>query len=126
MRFDVHVHHHIAHDDKPPSWAVELRQLLAAVSTQVGQGNQRMSKIEDKLTELETAMTTIGQGVLGVKDDVEAQTLEIIALKEQIANGGLTPEAEARFDALIASSKDSAEKLAALDAQNPTTPTPVS
>ena len=83
-----------------------------------------MSKIEDKLTEVEGALTEIGTSVLGVKDDVEKNAVEIAALKEQIANGGLTPEVEARFDALITNVRGTADALAAIDALNPTTPTP--
>lgn len=114
MRLELHVFHHFpnSHDDKPPSWVVALK-------TQMGRIEDTMSRVEEKLEELKPILEQIGAGVVGVQGDVAALSQEIATLKAQI--GSLSPEQEAAFDALIAKSREAADKLTALDALNPTT-----
>jgi hypothetical protein len=113
VKVDVHVH--LPHDDVPPSWAKQLLSRMLGLE-------MIMSKIEDKLNVYEAALTKIGTAVDGVATDVGALATEITALKEQIANGGLTPEIEAKMDDFGARLQAAADKLEAVDALNPATP----
>jgi hypothetical protein len=113
VKIDVHVH--LPQSEVPPLWARELLHKMLGLET-------TMSKIEDKLNVYEQALTSIGNSVSGIQGDIAGMATEITALKEQIANGGLTPELEAKMDDFGTRLQAAADTLAGVDALNPATP----
>jgi hypothetical protein len=113
VKIDVHVH--LPEGEVPPPWAKLLLSKMLGLEMTMG-------KIEDKLNVYEGALTKIGTSVDGVASDIAAMAAEIVALKEQIANGGLTPELETRMDDFGTRLQTAADKLEAVDALNPATP----
>lgn len=110
---------------RQPSWAREMEKRI-------------MANVQEKIGELTTLLGTIKTSIDGIKGDAAgqaekllAQAQEIEALKAEVvaAQGGeLSEDNLARFDALIASTKELAETAKNIDDQLPNieapTPTP--
>jgi hypothetical protein len=113
VKVDVHVH--LPNSEVPPRWARELLTKMLGLESS-------MTKIEEKLNVYEQGLVRIGTAVDGIATDITGMAAEIVSLKEQIANGGLTPELEAKMDDFGTRLTAAAEKLEAVDALNPATP----
>ena len=77
-----------------------------------------MSRIEDKVTELTSVISDIGNGVTGLEGDVKTLDDKIAAL-QAASTGEMTPEQEAAMNAVIDAAKAVRDRVTALDALTP-------
>lgn len=117
--------------ETPPPWATELKEMVAELAEK---GLLFMANAEEKLAELEAKAATTATAIEGIRGDFQvmsdkatADAAEIAALKQAVIDaqsnaGELSPELAARFDALIASAQDTAQKATDLDAKLPNVP----
>ena len=73
-----------------------------------------MTKFDDKMAELNTAFTAIGESVSGVQGDVTRLMEQV----NQLPTGDLTPAQEEVVNAVIKTATEIKDKLAALDGLN--------
>jgi hypothetical protein len=102
--------------------AAEIRRALRELNTKVGTA---MANIEDKLTEVETAQAAEATTLGTLSADETRELADLQAIQDD-PDRELTPEQEARFDALTAAiTADQAAAQADDDAINAVDPAPV-
>jgi hypothetical protein len=90
---------------------------LTTLQRTITMNSEELSK---RLTEVDASLTDIGTGVDKVGLDTDSLLMEVRALQEQIAAGGVTnPAIDAALAALQTRARGLADSVAALDAKVP-------
>lgn len=99
-------------------WAVWFKRLLPATKQDLENlGKLIMSKITEFADAVDAHNAAVDTAIQGLSDDIANLNKQIQDL--QNSAGQITPEDQARLDAIQARSQTVAEKLAALDALTP-------
>jgi uncharacterized protein YicC (UPF0701 family) len=75
-------------------------------------------------TNLSNILTQLSKVSTEVRNATQAQLDAILALQGQLANGQLSPEAQAALDAVVATTEQLTASVQSLDDINPDTPAP--